>query len=161
MDYVIVPVMKTYLVRHGEAERRTEDLEHALTDRGRRKVDLIARWATRTGVKVSQIRHSGKHRARQTAEILKLHLKPIKGAIAVPGLAPNEDVRPMARLLEKETEPIMLVGHLPFLNKLASLLLVNDVERPSLHLETSGMVCLENAGNVWRVVWTMTPDGIK
>jgi phosphohistidine phosphatase SixA len=47
---------------------------------------------------------------------------------ARPGLAPNDPVVPVARWLRAETEyqSLALVGHMPFLGRLASLLVVGD-----------------------------------
>jgi len=58
-----------YLVQHGEAESKKEDPERSLTKKGRRDVEKVAVWAAQTGLKIEQIRHSGKRRAAETAEI--------------------------------------------------------------------------------------------
>src|SRR5512142_725316 len=52
-----------FLVQHGEAKSEAEDPERSLTDRGAEAVRRMAAWAARVGVKVDQIRHSGKRRA--------------------------------------------------------------------------------------------------
>ena len=49
----------------------------------------MADWAARMGIKVDEIRHSGKRRAEQTATIFAKHLNPSRGVIAVKGLNPN------------------------------------------------------------------------
>jgi len=114
--------MELFLVQHGEAKPETVDPERPLTDRGAETVERMATWASRAGVEVAQIRHSGKRRAEQTAAILAEQLKPAKGVIAVAGLKPNDDVHAMGAALGTEREPLMLVGHLPFLSRLAGLL---------------------------------------
>jgi hypothetical protein len=91
--------MDIYLVQHGEARPEVEDPERSLTDRGEETVCKVAAWAARAGLRVDQIRHSGKRRAEQTAAILADLLRPIQGMVAVTGLAPNDDVKPVAETL--------------------------------------------------------------
>jgi phosphohistidine phosphatase len=79
--------------------------------------------AAALGVEVTEIRHSGKTRARQTAEIIGQALSPPQGVKAVSGLSPLDDVGPVAEELDEVSEPLMLVGHLPFLERLAGQLL--------------------------------------
>lgn len=150
--------MTLYLVQHGEAKSEAEDPQRSLTERGQKDVERIAAWASRIGLRVTQIRHSGKWRAEQTATILANYLKPPAGAVAVTGLAPNDDVFPVATALRQETEPLMLVGHLPFLSRLASLLLVGDQDRPLVRFRMGGIVCLEREHDQWSVAWSVPPD---
>ena len=150
--------MILYLVRHGEAKTEAEDPERPLTEKGHRVVEKVAEWAARAGVKVSQIRHSGKRRAEQTATILAQRLNPSNGVIAVSGLAPNDDVRPVAEALKQAKQPLMLAGHLPFLSRLASLLLVNDPSRTLIQFRMGGIVCLTSEEGQWAVDWIITPN---
>ncbi len=61
-------------------------------------------------------------------------------------------------------QPLMLVGHLPFLSRLASLLLVGDPERALVRFRMGGIVCLtgEPAGaggtGGWMVAWMLIPE---
>ncbi len=85
--------------------------------------------------------------------------------VAVPGMAPNDDVRHVASALETMQQSVMLIGHLPFLSRLASVLLVGDAERTLLRFRMGGVVCLatdssgagETAGG-WLVAWMLTPE---
>lgn len=150
--------MVLYLVQHGEAKSEAEDPERSLTERGQSDVQRLAAWASRVGLGVNQIRHSGKRRAEQTALILADSLKPPAGVTAVAGLAPLDDVFPVAMSLKQETEPLMLVGHLPFLSRLASLLLVGDPDRPLVRFRMGGMVCLVREHDQWNIAWIIPPD---
>ncbi|HXF06550.1 MAG TPA: phosphohistidine phosphatase SixA [Blastocatellia bacterium] len=150
--------MELYLVQHGEARSEAEDPERSLTERGQKDVERIAAWASRAGLRVSQIRHSGKRRAEQTATILANYLKPPAGTIVMTGLAPHDDVFPLATALRQETEPLMLVGHLPFLSRLASLLLVGEPDRPLVRFRMGGIVCLEREHDQWSLAWIVPPD---
>jgi phosphohistidine phosphatase len=149
--------MDLFLVQHGEAKSEAEDPERSLTDRGAEAVRRMAAWAAQVGVKVDQIRHSGKRRAEQTAILLAEQLSPVNGTIAVAGLAPNEDVRPVAEGLPAERGAVMLVGHLPFLSRLASFLLTGDPEAGVIRFRMAGIICLSNPEGRWAVNWVVPP----
>jgi len=150
--------MKVYLVQHGEAEAKSVDAARPLTARGREDVERMAAFAARLGVEVHQIRHSGKTRAEQTAESLGRALDPPGGVAAVSGLDPKDDVRPVAEALAREAHPVMLVGHLPFLARLAGRLLVGDEEQAPVEFRYAGIVCLVNEEGRWQVAWAATPE---
>jgi phosphohistidine phosphatase len=150
--------MKVYVVQHGEAEPKSVDPARPLTERGRGDVQRVAAFAARLGLKVAQVRHSGKARAEQTATVLGKALAPPGGVVAVPGLAPNDDVRPVAKALAGESRPVILVGHLPFLARLAGLLLTGDADRSVVRFRNAGLVCLAREADRWQVAWILTPD---
>ena len=75
--------MKVYLVQHAEAKSKEQDPERPLSDLGRRHAGQVARAAGRIGLEVEQIRHSGKTRARQTADIMGEALSPRQGVVSV------------------------------------------------------------------------------
>jgi phosphohistidine phosphatase len=152
--------MRLYLVQHGEAVAEAEDPARPLSARGREEVGRVAAFARRVGVEVDQIRHSGKRRAEETAAILAEHLGPAGGVVPVAGLAPKDNVRPMAELLNRESGPLMLVGHRPFLDRLAGLLVAGDSGRTAVQFQKGGIVCLERgpeAGS-WAVLWVVIPE---
>jgi phosphohistidine phosphatase len=153
--------MELFLVQHGEAKSETEDPERPLTDRGVETVRRMSTWASRAGVRVAQIRHSGKRRARQTAEILAEQLRPPRGVIAVEGLKPNDDVHSVAATLRSEAESVMLVGHLPFLSRLAGLLVAGEPYAVVVRFRNSGIVCLHSREGHWSVDWAVPPELVK
>jgi phosphohistidine phosphatase len=113
--------MLIYLVRHGEAVPTEADPARPLRKKGRAEVEATARQLLAEGAKISEIWHSGKLRAKQTALILALVLK-VKKVIEKPGLKPDDPVSPIADLLRQTNKTILIAGHLPFLPKLANLL---------------------------------------
>lgn len=149
--------MKIYLVRHGKAEAGADDARRALTADGREAIERLAEWAIASKVKPDQIRHSGLRRAEQTAKILSDKIDPPDGLIKVPGLAPEDDVRAMTKKLYKETRSVMLVGHNPFMESLAGLLLADDPERAIVHFSKGQIVCLEREGDEWELRWSVDP----
>src|SRR4051812_1146385 len=107
--------MVLYLVRHGQPKSESEDPECPLSERGTEAVRRLAARAAQSGVRVVQIRHSGKKRAEQTAALLAERLNPTNGVVAVEGLKPNDDARPIAAAIQAGQESVMLVGHVPSL----------------------------------------------
>ena len=120
--------MDLYLMQHGQATTDTEDPERPLTDAGRAAVQRVAKRARAADVRISGCLHSGKLRAEQTAQLLVAEIGVEPSVEARPGLAPNDPVVPVAQWLRAETEhqSLALVGHMPFLGRLASLLVVGD-----------------------------------
>jgi phosphohistidine phosphatase len=152
------PFVYLYLVQHGEATPETEDPARPLTGRGRDEVTRVARHAATLGLQVVEICHSGKLRARQTAELQARHLSPTHGIREMAGLAPTDDPGRVAAEVEAARDPLMLVGHLPHLSRLASCLLVADSAREILRFRTGGIVCLVRVESGWRLQWVLTPD---
>ena len=150
--------MEVYLVQHGEATPKSVDPARPLSDQGRKEVGQVAFVAAQMGLVVGQIRHSGKTRAEQTAAILGEALSPAGGVVAVPGLAPLDDVKPIADALESESQLVMLVGHLPFMARLAGLLLTGDADNQVVRFRMGGIVCLARDENRWQMAWILTPE---
>ena len=154
--------MRLYLVQHGEARPKDEDPQRSLTARGEEEIRRVAAFAKQAGVRVSQIRHSGKRRAEQTAAIFAGVLRPKDGLVAVSGLNPEDPVEPVAHALAGESEPLMLVGHLPFMAELAAELIAGNHELPAVRFQMGGIVCLErNEPGDWSLAWMVTPDLLR
>jgi len=151
--------LRLYLVQHGEAKRKEEDPARPLTDSGREEVERVASYAAKIGVKVERILHSGKLRAQQTAEIMAKHLKPPKGVEKTDELEPLADPKVWAERLKKVEENLMLVGHLPHLSRLTSLLLTDREAVELVAFRMGGIVCLErDEEGKWRVQWIIRPE---
>ena len=150
--------MTLFLVQHGEARPETEDPERSLTELGAEIVERMAEWAARMGIKVDQIWHSGKRRAEQTAMIFAKQSNPPRGMIAVKGLNPNDDVTPVAASIRGDQESIMLVGHLPHLGRLVSLLVADDPDIEIVRFRNGGIVCLTQKEGKWAIDWVMQPE---
>ena len=120
--------MRVYLVRHGEASVPPGGTERVLTSRGRDQVRRIAECLAGRRVAPTVIRHSERIRARETAEILAVGLGGIP-LEEIAGLAPEDPVSPIAEMVTGTHLDLMLVGHLPHLDLLASQLVsgTNDV----------------------------------
>lgn len=147
-----------YLMQHGEAMAEQEDPARPLTDLGRGHVERVARAAGRIGLGIEQVVHSGKLRARQTAEIVVACLEPAPAFTEMSGLGPNDDPRIAAEAVGASPEPRLLVGHLPHLSRLASLLILGDAGKGIVAFRMGGLVCLAKSDDGWRVAWALTPE---
>lgn len=150
--------MQVYLVQHGDAKPETEDPARPLSDRGREEVKRVARHAAALGLQVAEIRHSGKLRARQTAEIFAATLAPSHGIQEMAGLAPGDAPGKAGGEIESTREPLMLVGHLPHLRRLASQLLVGEPEREIIQFRNGAIICLVKSEGGWLLQWILTPE---
>ncbi len=150
--------MTHFLVQHGEARPGNEDSERSLTDHGAETASRVADWAARIGIKVDQIRHSGKRRAEQTATIFAKKLDTPKGVIAVKGLNPNDEVTQVASSLYGEQDSIMIVGHLPHLSRLVGMLVTGNPDNTVARFRNAGIVCLTQKETKWAIDWVMQPD---
>lgn len=150
--------MRVFLVQHGEATPEAENPARPLTDRGQEEVRRVAQHAAALGLQVAEIRHSGKLRARQTAEIFAEHLRPAHGIRQADGLAPGDDPARAEAEVQAASEPLMLVGHLPHLSRLASLLLVGDPGKDIIQFRNGGIVCLVKVEGCWLIQWILTPE---
>ena len=152
--------MDLFLVRHGQAKSPSDDPERGLTELGVKQAEATASWSALAGARVAQILHSEKKRARQTAEIFSRHLRPSKGSMPTRGMSSNDNVIPTADLIEAGEEPVMIVGHLPFVSRLASQLVAGDPERVGFAFAEATVVCLRRHRGRWFVRWMVTPEEI-
>jgi phosphohistidine phosphatase len=150
--------MQVYLVQHGLAKSKEEDPARPLTRAGREEVERVARAAAAAGVRPASILHSGKTRARQTAEIFAGQVRPAHGVHAVEGLDPRDEPQRIRERVEQAHGPVMLVGHLPHLSRLAALLLAGSPEREIVAFRNAGVVCLERQEGRFAVRWVLPPE---
>lgn len=158
MSFSLAPIMICYLVRHGDAKSEAEDPRRPLTELGRRQVEHTGRAAAARGISAREIWHSDKLRAKQTAEILGEFLGARGSLREIEGLAPNDDPTIAQIEIEGAPDPILIVGHLPHLSRLGSLLISGDPEKSRIEFATAAMVCLARDARNWRVDWTLAPD---
>ena len=73
----------------------------------------------------------------------------------------EDPARPLTERLEELREDIMLVGHLPHLSRLVSLLTLKSPEHEIIKFSMGGIVCLERIKpRKWMILWTVIPDMI-
>ena len=155
--------MKLYLVHHGEAKSKEEDPDRNLTEKGLKDAQRVVAYASsHIEIKPAQIIHSGKTRARQTADIWAKYLKPARGIISMEYLNPMDNPAVWAERVSDAGDDLMLVGHLPHIKRLTSLLLCGNPDNAIVNFQNGGIVCLmrEESGN-WAVCWLLLPSMIS
>ena len=154
--------MHAYLVQHGKAKSVEEDPNRGLSDVGREEVARVAEFLRGLRITISLIQHSGKLRAEETAHILGSSVRCTTGPCHTDGLDPTEDPAATANFLNVYTDDIVIVGHLPHLERLTSLLLTGNPDRRPVQFRNGGVVCLEKERNgTWSLVWAIVPDLLK
>jgi phosphohistidine phosphatase len=151
--------MKLYLVQHAKAASKEVDPQRLLTAEGRRDMQKITVFIKPLQITVDNLWHSGKTRAQQTAEILAEVIAVENEMTAYDGLAPNDDVQIVKDSIISAGKDLMIVGHMPFVAKLASLLLTGSESSGTVAFRQGGIVCLncENQ-NLWQIEWMITPE---
>ena len=114
--------MFLYLAHHGEAVSSDEDPQRPLSEAGVKGVRRLAREAAARQVKPAAIWHSGKLRARQTAEAFWRECNALSDSLAVRGLQSSDPPSWIDRRVGDLTEDTLLVGHLPNIEALLKLL---------------------------------------
>jgi len=157
--------MRLYLVQHGEAVNASVEAEKTLSPKGLRDIRALAEASARHRIEAAEVIHSGKARARQTAEMLAEALNlPVRKAA---GLDPLDPVRPFADDCAAMRSTVV-VGHLPFMERLAAILVAGHEDPPVLAFQRGGMACLERRGppepdapfGAWCILWTAYPDQV-
>ncbi len=151
--------MQLYLVQHGVAKSEAEDPQRRLTAEGTKTVERMAEYLSALRLQFDGIEHSDKERARETAEIMARHLHPAEGTRQVAGMAPNDEVGPMRERLQNESRSLMIVGHLPYLSRLLSMLLAAQEDRTLVAFQMGGVVHVNREDNgEWRLRWILVPE---
>ncbi len=154
--------MKLYLIQHGRSVNKEEDPERPLTSQGVDEVTKIAEFLDKVGVRVSRVLHSGKTRAKQTAEIIISRLNPGKEPVEQKGLSPMDDVKDCYNQIDSLEDDTMIIGHLPHLNKLVSLLIAGSESISVIAFQHAGVVCLSKNNELhWSISWMVVPGIVR
>jgi phosphohistidine phosphatase len=149
--------MQLHLVHHGEALGPDVDPRRPLSPLGRTTTERLAAAAAERGVRPLAVWHSGKLRAKQTAEVFWKTCNPLAEFSAIKGLQPDDPPQWVADRLKGETRDILVAGHFPYLPRLLGLLLnVNDIRA---NFPLHGVVSLVTADTdaEWRELWRLDP----
>lgn len=139
-------------MHHADAVSPAIDPQRPLSPLGRDQAARVAARVSATGFRASEIWHSGKLRARQTAEAF-LGASPFARFTMVRGLRPEDPASWVHDMLIAEEVDVLIVGHRPHLPELLRALVPDAVELP-LH----GAVCLERqSGGGWVERWRVVP----
>jgi len=144
--------LKVLLARHGESTSTIEDPQRPLAITGRQHAEQMASWLHGCEYEVEKIVHSSKLRARQTAKIfgnrLGIHAAHVR---EIDGINPHDAPEPIADLIDLESGSLLIVSHLPFLNRLASFMLTGDPHRLQFQFSDAGALVLAKVSGGWRI----------
>jgi phosphohistidine phosphatase len=140
-----------FLVHHGDAVGPEVDPSRPLSPVGREAVSRLAADAAARGAKPAVVWHSGKLRAKQTAEAFWRTCNPFAEFSATRDLQPDDPPDWIRDRLRGESRDIMLAGHYPHLPRLLVLLVGHDSASFPLH----GIVALtsDDDGGTWQEEW--------
>lgn len=151
--------MNVYLIRHGDAVSAAENAERPLSSLGRQQATHAVQAIIEHGALVPRVYHSGILRARQTAEIIARALNPVPILESHAGLLPEDDPAIVAAELDSLDDSIALVGHLPYLRRLAGLLIYGDPERAAVDFLPATVLCCSRSGERWKINWISASGG--
>jgi len=151
--------MTLYLVQHGQALSDDVDPARPLSDAGEADARAMAAFLAGQPLAVPKIIHSGKLRARQTAELLAGAFAPPPPVAERSGLNPNDPPEELAPELARWQDDAMLVGHLPFMGRLVALLVSGRPQGNIVAFRPGSIACLEPAdAGGWSVAWMIRPE---
>jgi phosphohistidine phosphatase len=151
--------MKLYLVQHGGACAKDVDPERPLTDQGNADIDRLAAFLKQADIRVERVIHSGKLRAAQTAEYLAKAIAPGVEPESSGIINPNDDPRAFDWQSDSWDRDTLVVGHLPFMAKLVSHLVIEEENRPITAWQPGSIVCLERENSThWQINWMIRPE---
>ena len=150
--------MKLYLTQHGEAHSKEQDPNRPLTSKGVADVERIALFLQQAGVQIKRIIHSGKLRAKQTAEHLAQQFASDIELETTGIINPNDSPETFAWQSGSWEDDTLIVGHLPFLARLVSHLINGEEEPVMVAFQPGSVVCLERVNNEqWVINWMIRP----
>ena len=144
--------MTLFLVHHGDAVGPDVDPRRPLSSRGEEAVVRLASAAAARGARPAVVWHSGKLRARQTAEAFWRACNALAEFSATKDLQPDDPADWIRDRLRGESRDVLIAGHFFHLPRLLALLTGRPQDFP-LH----GVVALETGddGETWKESWRL------
>lgn len=163
--------MLLYIVRHGIAVDVGEqgvrtDRARMLSATGRERTREAAEGLARLNCRPERVLASPLVRARETAAILASVLAPSPDIETVEWLQPGVAATESQLYLESApSAPLMLVGHMPGVADLASLLLTGEERRLRLVFKKAAVCCLSFDGRLRAgtgcLEWLLQPGALR
>jgi phosphohistidine phosphatase len=147
--------MFLFLVHHGVAVGPEVDVRRPLSPEGLADVERLASEAAARGAKPAVIWHSGKLRAKQTAEAFWRTCNPFAEFSATRDLQPDDPAQWIRDRLRGEARDTLIAGHFTHLPRLLALLVVGG--EAGVEFPINGVVALstDDQGQTWREVWRL------
>ena len=145
--------VKLYLVHHGVAVGPEEDARRPLSAVGRAGAARVAAKAAALGAKPDVVWHSGKLRAKQSAQEFWRACNALAEFSASRDLQPDDPPQWMRDRLRGESRDILIAGHFTHLPRLLSLLVTGG--EAVVDFPVNGIVALvtDDEGETWREMW--------
>lgn len=149
--------MNLYILQHGDAVPKDVDPERPLSEQGRRDIHILALHMNNMRVQLGHVFHSGKLRARESAELIAEALSPGLEPVQADGLGPNDDPAAIIEDLEQIKQNLLIASHMPFVSRLCSTLLTGTAAA-EFASRPGTLFCLEKSDDRWRLAWMLRPD---
>ena len=147
--------MLLFLVHHGDAVGPDVDPRRPLSAEGKAEVERLAAQAASLGARPTVVWHSGKLRAKQTAEAFWRACNALAEFSATRDLQPDDPPQWLRDRLRLETRDILIAGHFPYLPRLLALLITGG--EAGVVFPPHGVVALEtqDEGQTWQERWRL------
>ena len=145
--------MTVYLIHHGVAVGPEEDASRPLSAVGLAGAARVAALAAARGARPDVVWHSGKLRAKQTAQEFWRACNALAELSISRDLQPDDPPQWMRDRLRAESRNIAIAGHFPHLPRLLALLVSGG--QGGVDFPINGIVALvtDDEGETWREVW--------
>ncbi len=151
--------MRLFIVQHGDAVAKDVDPDRPLSDQGRADIERLAELLGKHKVQVARIFHSGKTRAKETAELLRPLLERDGELEEQQGLAPNDSPDAFLRQLVRADKDTLIVSHMPFVARIVSQALTGVPDRQLLEFAPGGIAGIERGDSAsWRLFMFLRPE---
>jgi phosphohistidine phosphatase len=149
--------LTVFLVHHGDAVGPEVDARRPLSERGREHVARLAAEAAARGARPSAVWHSGKLRARQTAEAFWRSCNALADLSATRDLQPDDPPEWIRDRLRGLTADVLIAGHYPHLPRLLALLLGPAAGSTPASFPQHGVVAVQtdDEGQTWKELWRL------
>ena len=149
-----MPRLRLYLVHHGHAVGPDVDIRRPLSADGRAASERVAAEAAARGMKPLVVWHSGKLRAKQTAEIFWRASNALAELSATRDLQPEDPAVWMRDRLRHESRDVLIAGHFTHLPRLLALLR-GEQNDTMADFPLHGIVSLttDDEGETWKEEW--------
>lgn len=154
--------MRLYLVQHGDAVSKDVDPDRPLSDQGRADILRLSEWLADQNIGLARILHSGKTRARETAEIFRPLLDSAGHLYQGQGLAPNDSPESFLHQLRDPNKDTLVAGHMPFVARAVSQALTGAPDRHLVDFLPGSIAGIERSeGASWQLFLFMRPDFLQ
>jgi phosphohistidine phosphatase len=150
-------IVKLFLVHHGDAVGPEVDARRPLSEQGREHVARLAAEAAARGAHPSVVWHSGKLRARQTAEAYWRACNALATFGATRDLQPDDPPEWIRDRLPGETRDTLIAGHFPHLPRLLTLMVSTADGAAVRSFPQHGVVAVQtdDEGKTWKELWRL------